>query len=56
LKITEVAQLLGLFFQGENKVFIFTKNGIFYILGDFFKDSSGHPVRITRKICGEVED
>jgi hypothetical protein len=30
------------FFQGKSEAYIFTINGLSYILGDFFKNSSGH--------------
>jgi hypothetical protein len=47
LKITEVVQILGLFFSGETDVCIrFDKNGFGYILCDFFTNSSDDPVRI----------
>jgi hypothetical protein len=36
LKITEIAQKLG-------KSYSFSKNGLGYILGDFFTKASGHP-------------
>jgi hypothetical protein len=32
-------------FPGKSYVLIVTKNGLGYILGDFFTNSSGHPVR-----------
>jgi hypothetical protein len=31
-------------FSGKNYVLILTRNGLGYILGNFFKNSSGHPV------------
>jgi hypothetical protein len=41
LNLTEVAQILGLLFS---MVCIqFDKNGLGYILGDYFTNSSGHP-------------
>jgi hypothetical protein len=36
VKYTEVAQIIGLFFHVTSCVVIFTKNGLGYILGDFF--------------------
>jgi hypothetical protein len=43
-KITELAQIFGLLFpQRSSYVFILAKNGLGYILGDFFTNSSGHP-------------
>jgi hypothetical protein len=44
-KITEIAQNLGAAcFHGTSYVLITTKNSwATYILGDFFKNSSGHP-------------
>jgi hypothetical protein len=48
-KITEAAQIWGLFFtNGKICVPILTKNGLGYILGDFFTNSSGHPGRRFR--------
>jgi hypothetical protein len=35
LKITEVAQILGLFFQGKSYVLILTKDGLDYNFGNF---------------------
>jgi hypothetical protein len=44
--ITELAHFFGLLFpQRTSYVFILTKNGLGYILGDFFTNSSGHPGR-----------
>jgi hypothetical protein len=44
LKTTEGAQIIWLlFFQVNRDVLVLTKNGLGYILGDFFTDSSGHP-------------
>jgi hypothetical protein len=41
-KITEVAQMFGLlYFNGISNLLILTKNGLGYILCDFFTDSSG---------------
>jgi hypothetical protein len=37
--ITDVAQNLCYFFDGKR----LTKNGLVYILGDIFKNSSDHP-------------
>jgi hypothetical protein len=39
MKITKVAQILGLLFSKVN----LDKNGLGYIFGDFFLNSSGHP-------------
>jgi hypothetical protein len=40
-----VAQILGLLLSTVKvmKALILTKNGVGYILGDFFTNSSGHP-------------
>jgi hypothetical protein len=35
-KITEVAKYLGRFFHGASYFFVLTKNGLGFILGDFF--------------------
>jgi hypothetical protein len=44
LKITEVAQILGLlFFQETSSVLMLTKNGLGYFFRDVFTNSSGHP-------------
>jgi hypothetical protein len=43
VKLTEMAQTIGLFFRGKSYVFNFHRNGLGYILGDFFTDTSGHP-------------
>jgi hypothetical protein len=49
LEITELAQSFGLFFsESASCVFILTKNGLGYILGDFFINLSGHPVFFRR--------
>jgi hypothetical protein len=37
------AHLWGTFSHGTSYVLILTKNGLGYILGDFFTNSSGHP-------------
>jgi hypothetical protein len=43
LKITEVAQIVwDTFINGNSYVFISTKNGLGYTLGDFFTSASGH--------------
>jgi hypothetical protein len=34
---------LGYFFHGKICALIFTRNGLGYILGDFFTNASGHP-------------
>jgi hypothetical protein len=39
LKITKVANIFGLPFS----TLIWAKNGLGYALGDFFKNTSGHP-------------
>jgi hypothetical protein len=45
------------FFHGKLSILILTKNGLGYILGDFFANSSGHSVVkrlcLHRKICFE---
>jgi hypothetical protein len=47
LKITEIAQILGLLFYGKICALIFTRNGLGYILCDFFTNGQpGHPVRV----------
>jgi hypothetical protein len=43
-KITWAAQNLGGFFPGKSCVLVLTKIGLGYILGDFYTNSSGHPV------------
>jgi hypothetical protein len=43
VKITEIAQLMGVLFHDKCCVLIFTRNGFGYILGDFFTNASGHP-------------
>jgi hypothetical protein len=43
LKISEVAQILGLLFHGTSYVFSLTNNWLGNILGDLFKNSSDHP-------------
>jgi hypothetical protein len=46
VKITEVAPMIwATFFNGNSSVLIITKNGLDYILGDFFTNASGHPDR-----------
>jgi hypothetical protein len=46
LKITKVAPYFGLLFSTENVVYyILQKNGLDFILGDFFASTSGHPGR-----------
>jgi hypothetical protein len=42
LKITKLSQILAIFSHGKNYEFLFDKNGLFYILCDFFTNSSGH--------------
>jgi hypothetical protein len=43
------SNLVGfLFFHGKSYVLLLTKNGSCCILGDFFTNSSGHPVREKR--------
>jgi hypothetical protein len=44
-KIAEVVHIFELlqFYEVKNYALILTKNGSGYILGDFFKKSSGHP-------------
>jgi hypothetical protein len=44
VKITEIFGLL--FSRGKSCLLIFTKNGLGYILGDFFTNASGHPASI----------
>jgi hypothetical protein len=44
LKVTEVAHIFGArSFHGKKFCIDFDKNGLGYILGDFFANSSGHP-------------
>jgi hypothetical protein len=42
-KITEVVQIFGLFFKRKKLLINFVKNGLGYVLGDFFTNSPGHP-------------
>jgi hypothetical protein len=51
LKNTKVAQILGIFKKSIDSVSNFTKNGLGYILGDFFTNSSGRPVANLLKLC-----
>jgi hypothetical protein len=45
-KLQNKPQFLGLFCPRPNvRAYIFTINGLGYILGDFFTNSSGHPGR-----------
>jgi hypothetical protein len=50
LKITEVAQFLDYFFSRKKLCINFDKNGLGYILGDFFTNSSGHAAHPA--LCG----
>jgi hypothetical protein len=43
LKRTEAAHILRRFFHGKRTALILTMNGLGYILGDFFSNSSGRP-------------
>jgi hypothetical protein len=44
LKITEVAQILKLLFaRVKSYALISTKDGLGYVLGDFYTNSSGRP-------------
>jgi hypothetical protein len=53
LKIIKAAQLLCL--HGNIYVFVLTKNGLGYILGDFFTNSSGHPARVRKSVRTYVQ-
>jgi hypothetical protein len=54
-KITEVAHILLLLFYKVKVVYIsfLTKNGLGYILGNFFTNSSGHPEHELDPICSD---
>jgi hypothetical protein len=43
-KLLKQTNFYGFFFHGLRSVIILTKNGLGYILGDFFTNASGHPV------------
>jgi hypothetical protein len=45
LKITEEGQIIGIIFPTAHarNEFIFSKHGLGYIEGDFFRNASGHP-------------
>jgi hypothetical protein len=46
-KSTEEALLFGLLFsRSESYASIFTEHGLGHVLGDFFTNSSGHPVHM----------
>jgi hypothetical protein len=47
IKITEVARILGYIFPKCKFWINLDKNGLGYILGDFFINSSGHPALRT---------
>jgi hypothetical protein len=45
-KITELAEIFDLlFFHGKSSVLSLTNNGLGYILGEFYTNSSGHHAR-----------
>jgi hypothetical protein len=44
-KMTEIAHNFGILFPNFRLCINFDKNGLGYILGDFFANSSGHPVQ-----------
>jgi hypothetical protein len=48
-KLLEIAHILGLFFPSLELALIVTKNRLGYSLGDFFTNSSGHPVPTGHK-------
>jgi hypothetical protein len=50
LKITEEARILGLLFSKVKVMYYFGQNGLGNVLGDFFTNSSGHPVRHVLKM------
>jgi hypothetical protein len=43
LKNTKIAQIFGPLFQCNGYVFVLSKNGLGYILSDFFTNASGRP-------------
>jgi hypothetical protein len=52
-KIRKVAtKFVLLFFKCKSYILTLTKNGLGYILGDFFPNSSGHP---DRHVCTKIE-
>jgi hypothetical protein len=53
VKTTEVAHIFGLL-NSTVKVYalILTKPGLGYILGEFFTNSSGHPVAVAKLMVG----
>jgi hypothetical protein len=50
LTITEVpsTNFTATFCHGESDVIFFIKNGLDYIMGDFFTNAFGHPDRVSR--------
>jgi hypothetical protein len=61
LKIAEVAHISGLLFPMVPVMYSFgqQKNGLGYILGDFFTNSSGHPdvmIRIFGDLYQSIEE
>jgi hypothetical protein len=54
LKISQVAQIFRQHFAHSNLCINVDKNGLSYILGEFFTISSGHPgAKLTPKISPE---
>jgi hypothetical protein len=48
LKITKEDKIFGLLISTEQATYVssLTKNGLGYILGNIFKNSSGHPAQV----------
>jgi hypothetical protein len=55
IKITDVAQMIMLLLYAIKICIHFDKNGLCYILGDFFTNSSGHPVCIFERKELDIE-
>jgi hypothetical protein len=57
LKITEIAFILGRIFPRKKVMFIILrKEGLGYILGDFFTSQSGHPARGSSRDGAQKEE
>jgi hypothetical protein len=41
-------------FHGKSCVLIFTRNGLGYVLGDFFTNASGHPGEEERNVQQQI--
>jgi hypothetical protein len=54
VKITEVAPIIALLFNGKIYVLIISKTELGDILGDFFTNASGHPERITSHVFNYI--